>query len=69
MLVHDAPEPLNRVQMRAIGRDEMQLDPTIGDSEPLAHKLGVMIAGIVEEDMDARQRRALRLDGVHEGDG
>src|SRR6202167_3763570 len=25
--VHDAPEPLDRIEMRAAGRDEMELDP------------------------------------------
>jgi hypothetical protein len=34
--------------MRAIGRNEMQLDPAAGPREPFLHQLGVMVAGIVE---------------------
>ncbi len=32
--VHDSPEPLDRIEMRAIGRNEMQLDPAAGPREP-----------------------------------
>ena len=28
--VHEAPQPLDRIEMRAIGRDEMQLNPAPG---------------------------------------
>src|SRR4051812_48870762 len=28
--VHEAPQPLDRIEMRTIGRDEVQLDPAPG---------------------------------------
>ena len=40
--VHEAPQPLDRIEMRAIGRDEMQLDPAPGSSKPFLHQPGVM---------------------------
>jgi len=61
--VHDAPEPLDRIAMRAIGRNE-----TAGPREPFLHPLGVMVAGIVEKDMNERQQRIERFDRVQELD-
>ena len=42
MLVHDAPEPLNRVEMRAIGRDEMQ---ALASSTMIERELKVRMQG------------------------
>jgi hypothetical protein len=53
--VDEAPWPLDRVQVRAIGRDEMQRDPAPRPGEPFPHELGVIIARIVENDMDERK--------------
>ena len=47
--VHEAPQPLDRIEMRAIGRGEMQLDPAPGSRKPFLHQLGVMIARVVEK--------------------
>jgi len=55
--------------MGAIGRDEMQLDPAPGPGQPFLHQLGVMVARIVEKDMDERQQRIERLDRLQEPDG
>ena len=49
--VHEAPQPLDGIEIRAIGRDEMQLDPAPGPGKPFPHKPGVMIARIVEKNM------------------
>src|ERR1700680_3548747 len=54
--------------MRAIGRNEMQLDAAAGSREPFLHELGVMIARIIEKDMDERQYRIERLDRFQESD-
>src|SRR5665811_1739030 len=35
--VHEAPQSLDRIEMRAIGRDEMQLDPAPGLGEPFLY--------------------------------
>lgn len=52
--VHDASQPLARFEMRAILRDEMQFDPAAWPLELGAHELGVVIARVVEIDMDER---------------
>ena len=49
---HEAPQPLDRIEMRAIARNEMQLDPATGSREPFLHQLGVMIARVVDKDME-----------------
>jgi len=41
--------------VRAIGRDEVQPDPAARLGQPVLHKLGVMVAGIVQKDVDYRQ--------------
>ena len=40
----------------------MQLDPAPGSRKPFLHQLGVMIARVVEKDMDERQHRIERRD-------
>jgi hypothetical protein len=48
----------------------MQLDPALRPGEPVLHELGVMIACIVEKDVDhQRQHRIERLDRFQERDG
>src|SRR5450755_391778 len=54
--------------MRAIGRNEMQLDPAPGSSKPFLHQPGVMIARVVKKDMEERQQRIERLDRFQEPD-
>ena len=39
VFVHEAPEPLDRIEMRAIGRDEMQLNPAPGSSKPFLPRI------------------------------
>ena len=66
MLVHHAPQPLDGVQMRTVGRDEVQLDPAARLGQPLLHKLGVMVPGVVQVNMDHRQERIQRFEGFQE---
>ena len=40
----------------------MRLDPAPGSRKPFLHQLGVMIARVVEKDMDERQHRIERRD-------
>ena len=54
--------------MRAIGRNEMQLDPAPRSSKPFLHQSGVVIARVVKKDMDERQQRIERLDRFQEPD-
>ena len=46
----------------------MQLDPAPGSRKPFLHQLGVMIARVVEKDMDERQHRIERRDQFQEPD-
>src|SRR6266849_209386 len=55
--------------MRAIGRNEMQYVPAPGPRQPFLHELGVMIARVVEKDMDEHEHRIERLDRLQETDG
>lgn len=50
--MHHPPEPFDRVEMGAIGRDEVQRDPMAVARQPFAHEVGVMVTGVVKEDVD-----------------
>ena len=50
------PTTADRVQMRAVGGDEMQLDASAGLRQPLSHKSGMMIARIVQKHVDQRRQ-------------
>src|ERR1022692_4604769 len=54
--------------MRAIGRDEVQPYSPPRPSEPFAHDPRVMIARVVEKDMDEDQHRVERLDRFQKPD-
>src|SRR5580700_985583 len=62
MLVHDAPQPLYRVQMWTVAGNEVQLDPSAGLRKPLLDENGVVVARIVQEDVDQRHLRISRFD-------
>ena len=51
MLVHQAPKPFDRIQMRAVGGDEVQRDPPAGLRQPLLHENGVVIARVVQKNV------------------
>ena len=52
MFVHDAPQSFNRVQMRCIGRQEMQFYPSFRCFQPRLQDLRMVIAGIIEIHMN-----------------
>src|SRR5450631_730968 len=54
--------------MRAVGRNEMQIDPAPRSSKPFLHQSGVVIARVVKKDMDERQQRIERLDRFQQPD-
>ena len=60
-IVHDAPKALDRVKMRGICWQEMQLHPVLWAVEPWLKYLGMMIAGIVDKDMDGRHGLVVAL--------
>lgn len=47
----------------------MQFDPAPWLGEPFPHELGMMIARVVEKDMDEHEHRIERLDRLQETDG
>src|SRR5215470_16484870 len=54
--------------MRAVARNEMQLDAATGPRQTLLHQLGVMVARIVEIDMDEHHQRIKCLDRFEQRD-
>jgi hypothetical protein len=51
-LMHEAPASLDRIEVGTIGRDEVQHALATLPLEPFTHALGMMVAGIVQVDMD-----------------
>src|SRR3984957_1547752 len=47
MPVHQSPQSFDRVQMWAVGRDEVQPNPASRPCQPLLHQLRMMISGVV----------------------
>src|SRR6202030_4175595 len=62
MLVHQAPKPLDRIQMRAIGGNEVEVYPALRSCQPSLHQFGVVVAGIVQKQMDQPLAWIHRLD-------
>jgi len=44
------PQPFDRVQMRTIGGDEVQLDPALRPRQPGLHELRVMVPANIETE-------------------
>jgi len=42
MLMHQPPQPFDRIEMGAIGRDDVKLDPAALLRQPLPNQSGVM---------------------------
>src|SRR5271166_4490883 len=68
VLVHHLPESLDRVEMRTVGRHEVQDDPPPWLLQPTLDDFGVVVAGVVEENMDAAHRRIGALQRLEQGD-
>jgi hypothetical protein len=66
VLVHQSPQTLDRVQMRAVGRNEMEPDPPAWPTSPEPPWRGV--AGVVQKHMDDPHRRIQGLDRDQESD-
>ena len=55
VFVHDAPKPLDRVEMRRTRRQDMQFQPAVGPLQPwLQHP------GIMAPEREQKPRRSLR---------
>ena len=59
--VHYCPQALNRVQVRATGRQPDQLDAAIGARELCAHVWSFVVGGVVLGDVDAALSGVSRL--------
>src|SRR5208337_4347006 len=56
VLVHHLPQALDWVEVRAVGRREVQDDAPPWLLQPVLDGSGTMVAGVVEEDVDAAHR-------------
>jgi hypothetical protein len=54
--MHQAPWPLDRIEVRAVARNECSLMRLTGPRQPLLHQSSVVIARIVEKDMDEHRQ-------------
>src|ERR1700739_3092339 len=54
--------------MGAVAWNEMQPDPAIGPLQPFLYQLGVMIAGVVEKDVDQHHQRIERFERFEQRD-
>ena len=52
VLMHEAPVSLDRIEVWTIGRDEVQHALAPLSLEPFTYALGMMVAGIVQVNMD-----------------
>jgi hypothetical protein len=75
VLVHHLPQALDWVEVRAVGRHEVQDDAPPWLLQPVLDGSGMMVAGVVEEDVDAAHRligalqRCEQVDGALRVDG
>src|SRR5208283_1246942 len=68
VLVHHLPEPFDRVEVRTVGRHEMQDDAPPRLLQPVLDGSGMVVAGVVEENVDAAHRRTGLLQRLEQGD-
>jgi len=52
VVMHHTPTSLDRIEVRAIGRDEVQYASASRSFQPVPHDDGVVVACIVQEDMN-----------------
>src|SRR5271166_6478419 len=52
VFVHQGPQPFDGIEMGTVGRKEAQNDFAPGLREPLSDDAGLVIAGVVDKDMD-----------------
>ena len=67
--VHDAPKPLDRVEMRSIRRQDMQFQPAVGPFQPWLQHPGMMVAGIVKKQVNAPRPRPAALECLEQSQG
>ena len=68
VLMHEAPASLDRIEVRTVGRDEVQYALATLSLEPFTHSLGMMVAGIVQVDVDPSFLGMCSFDRLEQGD-
>lgn len=63
--MHQPSQPLDRVEMWAVGRNDMQFDPAVRSCQPGCHQFRVMVSGIVQISMNVAHAWVNRL-GRHQ---
>ena len=56
VFVHQGPQPFDGIEMGTVGRKEVQHDFAPGLGKPLFDDVGLVIAGVVDEDVDEAHR-------------
>ena len=62
VFVHQGPQPFDGIEMGTVGGKEMQHDFAPGRRKPLFDDVGLVIAGVVDEDVDEAHRAMRGLD-------
>ena len=52
VFVHQPPQALDWIKVRAIGRNKMKLDPASRLCQPFLNENGVVVSGIVEKNVN-----------------
>ena len=68
VLMHEAPASFDRIEVRTIGRDEVQHALASLSLEPFTHASGMMVAGIVQVDMDPSFLGMCSFNRLEQGD-
>ena len=62
VFVHQGPQLFDGIEMRTVGRKEVQHDFAAGRRKPRFDDAGLVIAGVVDEDVDEAHRGVGALD-------
>jgi hypothetical protein len=62
VFVHQAPQPFDGIEMGAVGRNEVQHDLAPGRRKPFLDDVGLVIAGVVDKEVDEAHRGIRALD-------
>jgi hypothetical protein len=65
-MMHETPTSFDRIEVRTIGWDEVQYALAPGSLEPVTPAPGMMVAGIVQVDMDSFFLGMCSFDGLEQ---
>ena len=62
VFVHQAPQAFDGIEMGTVGRKEVQHDFALSRRKPLFDDVGLVIAGVVDKDVDEAHRAMRAFD-------